>query len=67
MGMGICLELLQSLTSYRSMEIADIAANTAGVVLGWILAVYGLSEMLQSWINARFKKEFDPDEIFKAG
>ena len=66
-GMGICLEFLQSLTSYRNMEIADMAANTGGVVLGWALAVFGLSKMLQSWTNAQIKKEFDPDNIFKAG
>jgi len=66
-SMGICLELLQSLTSYRSMEIVDMIANTAGVVLGWIFAVCGLSEMLQSRINARYKKEFDPEGIIKAG
>ena len=67
MAMGICLELLQSLTSYRSMEIADMVANTAGVIFGWVLAAYGLSELLHSWTNARFKKEFNSDSIFKAG
>ena len=64
-GLGICLELLQSLTNYRSMEIADTIANTAGVALGWVLALMGLSNVLQSWTNSRFEKGFDPEVIIK--
>ena len=33
--MGIALEFAQGATSYRSMELADMAANTLGVAAGW--------------------------------
>ena len=38
-AMGIGLELLQSLTTYRSYDPMDMAANTAGVILGGLLAL----------------------------
>ncbi len=44
--MGIALEFLQGLTASRSFEYADIAANTGGVVLGWLLAKTRLSNTL---------------------
>ncbi|MGM0633632.1 MAG: VanZ family protein [Pseudomonadota bacterium] len=37
-ALGIAIELLQWLSGYRYFELADIAANTAGVVVGWLLA-----------------------------
>ena len=37
-AMGIALELAQGLTDYRSLSILDMAANTAGVALGWLAA-----------------------------
>ena len=37
-AMGITLEIAQSLVGYRSFEVADMGANTAGVALGWTLA-----------------------------
>jgi VanZ family protein len=37
-ALGIALEFAQSLTDYRSYDPVDMAANTAGVLLGWILA-----------------------------
>ena len=36
--LGISIEFAQSLTAYRSFEIADMFANTIGVLLGWLLA-----------------------------
>ncbi len=44
--MGIALEFLQGLTASRSFEYADIAANTGGVALGWLLAKTRLSNTL---------------------
>lgn len=44
--MGIALEFLQELTASRSFEYVDIAANTGGVVLGWLLAKTRLSNTL---------------------
>jgi VanZ family protein len=34
-AMGIALEFAQGATGYRSMELADVAANSLGVLLGW--------------------------------
>lgn len=36
--LGIVLEFIQGWTGYRSLEVADMAAGTVGVSLGWILA-----------------------------
>ena len=44
--MGVALEFLQGLTASRSFEYADIAANTGGVVLGWLLVKTRLSNTL---------------------
>ena len=37
--MGIGLEFLQPLMEYRSFELADMAADTLGVGIGWLAAV----------------------------
>jgi VanZ family protein len=34
-AMGIALELAQGALGYRSLELADVAANTLGVATGW--------------------------------
>ena len=34
-AMGVALEFAQAATGYRSYELADIAANSLGVLLGW--------------------------------
>ena len=34
-AMGVALEFAQRATGYRSFELADIAANSLGVLLGW--------------------------------
>jgi len=36
--LGVALEFLQGLSGYRSLEIADMAANATGVALGWATA-----------------------------
>jgi VanZ family protein len=36
--MAVALEFVQRWTGYRSFELADMAAGTAGVALGWALA-----------------------------
>jgi VanZ family protein len=36
--LGITLEFLQGYTGYRSFEVADMAANVTGVVIGWAFA-----------------------------
>jgi VanZ family protein len=37
-ALGIALEFAQGLTGYRFMSAADMAANMAGVALGWLAA-----------------------------
>lgn len=34
-ALGIALEFAQGATGYRSVELADMAANSLGVLLGW--------------------------------
>jgi len=36
--MGVALEFAQATTGYRSFEVLDMAANAAGVALGWVAA-----------------------------
>ena len=44
--MGFILELLQGLTGHRTMEWADMVANTMGVAIGRLLAWTRVSGML---------------------
>jgi VanZ family protein len=34
-GVGVALEFVQGALGYRSFEVADMAANALGVLLGW--------------------------------
>jgi VanZ family protein len=34
-GLGVALEFVQGALGYRTFEIADMVANTVGVLLGW--------------------------------
>jgi VanZ family protein len=38
-ALGIALEFAQGATGYRTYEVADMAANSLGVLLGWAGAV----------------------------
>ena len=38
MALGVSLEFLQRMTGYRYFEYSDMLANSAGVLLGWVLA-----------------------------
>jgi hypothetical protein len=38
-AMGAALEFAQGATGYRSFDVLDMAANAAGVALGWGLAL----------------------------
>lgn len=37
-ALGIALEFAQGMTGYRMFDVADMAANTTGVVIGWLIA-----------------------------
>lgn len=52
---GILLEYLQSLTVTRQFEIADMVANSSGVVLGVLLSDSGLRHII-SFVDNRIKK-----------
>jgi VanZ family protein len=49
-ALGLMLELLQALMPPRSFDLVDIAANTGGVLLGWVLAVVVRMEWLR-WLD----------------
>ena len=35
-AMGVGLEIIQGMTGYRTYDVLDMAANSAGVLLGWL-------------------------------
>ena len=41
---GVLIELLQQFTPYRSLALLDAAADLAGLLLGWGLALLGLNQ-----------------------
>lgn len=45
-GLGVGLEILQGLMGHRFFEIADMAANSIGVLVGWWLSDNLLSGLL---------------------
>ena len=36
LGFGVLVEVAQSFTTWRSAELADVAADAAGLLLGWV-------------------------------
>ena len=36
--LGVALEFVQNHLGYRTLEVADMLANTSGVLLGWMVA-----------------------------
>ncbi len=51
-AMGVALEYLQGLGGTRMFEVADMVANTAGVLLGWLFAAMGMDRLLL-WFEAK--------------
>lgn len=51
---GGVIELLQSMTAYRAMEFADLVADAAGLLLGWLLVRRGLGRWCY-WVEERLK------------
>jgi VanZ family protein len=54
--MGGLLEYLQSLTSYRSLDMADFFANTLGVMIGLLICrswLGGVIQRLDQWLSKR--------------
>jgi hypothetical protein len=44
--LGLIIELLQGVTTYRNFSFWDIGANTLGILIGWSLSIAGLSRAL---------------------
>ncbi|KPK55207.1 MAG: hypothetical protein AMS22_05000 [Thiotrichales bacterium SG8_50] len=54
--LGFVLEILQGLTRYRTFEWYDVAANTAGVMVAWLVVITPLGQVLvriDHWLQAR--------------
>ena len=49
-AMGVGIEFLQGMTGYRSFEVADMAANSAGVLIGWCVVLTPLKASL-AWME----------------
>jgi VanZ family protein len=52
---GGVIEVLQSMTGYRSMDFEDLLANGAGLLLGWLFARRGLSQWC-NWVEQRLRE-----------
>ena len=53
---GILIEFCQSLVGYRSADWRDIAANTAGIIAGLVIAIAGFGGWclrVEDWYSAR--------------
>ena len=49
-AMGAGVEFLQDMTPYRSYELADMMANSVGVLIGWSVVLTPLKHSL-AWIE----------------
>ena len=55
LALGGAIELVQGMLKYRSMEMADMLANTVGVLAGILLSWVLLGSWCQ-WIEARLPR-----------
>lgn len=51
--LGVGLEVLQGFTGFRSYDVADMAANASGVLLGWLVGQTPLKRLLH-WLEALY-------------
>lgn len=58
LGLGVALELAQSLTGYRSLDRWDAAANALGVVLAALLLFTPLARSL-AWFDRQLADRLD--------
>jgi VanZ family protein len=47
LALGVAIEFAQGLTGYRSFDVADMAANAVGVLIGWALLLTPAGKLLQ--------------------
>jgi len=57
--LGVSLEILQSFTGYRFFEVADMIANTTGVLLGWVWSRTGAGRIYAA-LEARLNQPSVP-------
>jgi VanZ family protein len=60
--MGVAIEYLQRLTGYRTFDYADMLANAAGVMVGWLLAAAGIVNVYK-YIERYFSGQFGKAEL----
>jgi len=58
-GLGVGLELAQSLTGYRTLDRVDALANALGVV-GALLLLLTPAARLLVWVDGQLANRFDP-------
>jgi VanZ family protein len=44
--MGVAIEFAQGATGWRTFDVMDMLANSAGVVVGWVVAMTPLGKLL---------------------
>lgn len=54
-AMSVVLEFAQGMTDYRTFDVVDMLANTAGVALGWAAA-----QAVRISLLAKFESRFPP-------
>ena len=55
--LGVIIELLQGVTTYRNFSFWDIGANTLGILIGWSLSIAGLSRALTYFEDKRVNRQ----------
>jgi VanZ family protein len=55
--LGVIIELLQGMTTYRNFSFWDIGANTLGILIGWSLSIAGLSRALTYFEDKRVNRQ----------
>ncbi len=58
-AMGIAIEFMQRETGYRTFDYADMLANAAGVMVGWLLAAAGMVNVykhIERYFSGRLEK-----------
>ncbi len=59
-GMGVGLEFLQGMVPTRQFEVLDMAANTSGVLLAWLLASTFLGSVLVWFERLALPRRVEP-------
>ncbi len=54
--MGVTLEFIQGYGGVRVYEVADMAANATGVILGWFAAAAGMDQLLRRLEHSVLRK-----------